>query len=64
MLLTVSPEELTLLPGSEVTLRDQSWDDYESILESRGDNAAIKVYFNGANQEICLMAPWPVMAVE
>ncbi|MEL7067250.1 MAG: Uma2 family endonuclease [Cyanobacteria bacterium J06581_3] len=57
MLLTVSPEELTLLPGSEVTLRDQSWDDYESILESRGDNAAIKVYFNGANQEISLMAP-------
>lgn len=59
MLLTVSPEELTLPPGSEVTLRYQSWDDYEAILESRGNNAAVKVYFDGESQEISLMAPMP-----
>lgn len=57
MVLTVSPEQITLPPGSEVTLRYQTWADYEAILKGRRDNAAIKVRFNANTQEIFLMAP-------
>ncbi len=57
MVLTVSPEQITLPPGSEVTLRYQTWADYEAILKGRRDNAAIKVRFNASTQEIFLMAP-------
>lgn len=56
MLLTISSDQLTLLPGSDVTLRYQTWADYEAILESRGDNAAIKIRFNAHTQEISIMA--------
>ncbi len=57
MVLTVSSEQLTLPPGSEVTLRYQTWADYEAILEGRRDDAAIKVCFNAYTQEISIMAP-------
>ncbi|PZO59345.1 MAG: hypothetical protein DCF15_03880 [Phormidesmis priestleyi] len=57
MVLTVSPEQITLPPGSEVTLRYQTWADYEAILKGRRDNAAIKVCFNASTQEIFLIAP-------
>ncbi|MEM9090473.1 MAG: Uma2 family endonuclease [Cyanobacteria bacterium P01_F01_bin.53] len=57
MVLTVSPAQFTLSPGSEVTLKGQSWADYEALLDSRGDDAAIKVSFYAQTQEIFLMAP-------
>lgn len=59
MVLTISPEQLTLPPGSEVTLRYQTWADYEAILSGRRDDAAIKVCFNAHTQEISIMAPMP-----
>lgn len=57
MILAISPEQFTLPPGSEITLRYQTWDDYETLLESRGDNAAIKISFDAYTQEISIMAP-------
>ena len=57
MLVTVSSEQIKLPPGSEVTLRYQTWADYEAILESRRDDAAIKVRFDAHTQEISIMAP-------
>ncbi|WP_017325360.1 Uma2 family endonuclease [Synechococcus sp. PCC 7336] len=57
MVLTVSPERIELPPGSEVTLRYQTWADYEALLESRHDDAAIKIQFNAYTQEISIMAP-------
>jgi Uma2 family endonuclease len=42
-----------------VILRHQSWTDYEAILASRQDNAAIKIYFDAFTQEIQLMASLP-----
>ncbi len=57
MVITVSPEKIQLPPGSEVTLRYQTWADYEAILESRRDNAAIKIHFSANTQEISIMAP-------
>ena len=57
MVVTVSPEKIQLPPGSEVTLRYQTWADYEAILESRRDNAAIKIHFSANTQEIFIMAP-------
>ena len=57
MVLTVSKEQISLPPGSEVTLRYQTWADYEAILESRRDNAAIKIRFDASTQEISIMAP-------
>lgn len=57
MVLTVSKEQIELPPGSEVTLRYQTWADYEAILKSRRDNAAIKIQFDAHTQEISIMAP-------
>ncbi|MGB3311910.1 MAG: hypothetical protein WBG32_23705 [Nodosilinea sp.] len=45
-MLTVSPERIQLPPGSTVTLHYQTWDDYETLLASRRDDAAIKIRFN------------------
>ena len=59
MLVTVSRERIELLPGSEVILRYQTWADYEALLESRRDDAAIKICFNAHTQKISLMAPLP-----
>lgn len=57
MVLTVGPDHITLPAGSEVTLRYQSWADYEALLTSRRDAAAIKIRFNAHTQEISIMAP-------
>lgn len=59
MVLTVSPADLTLSPGSEVILRNQLWADYEALLDSRGDDAYIKVSYYAQTKEISLMAPMP-----
>ena len=37
MLITVSPETLSLEPGSEIILRHQTWEDYEDLLAIRQD---------------------------
>jgi Uma2 family endonuclease len=59
MVLTISPEQLTLPPGSEAILRYQTWTDYEALLRGRRDDAAIKICFNARTQEISVMAPMP-----
>ena len=59
MVLTVSPAQLTLSPGREVILSNQSWTDYEALLESRGDDGFVKVSFDAGTREITLMAPMP-----
>lgn len=59
MVLTVSPAQLTLSPGSEVILSNQSWSDYEALLDSRGDDGFVKVSFDAKTREITLMAPMP-----
>ncbi len=57
MVLTVSREQIQLPPGSRVTLSYQTWADYEALLASRRDDAAIKIRYNAHTQEIVLMAP-------
>jgi len=57
MVLTVSREYIQLPPGSEVTLTYQTWEDYEALLESRRDDAAIKIRYNAHTQTLSLMAP-------
>lgn len=59
MLPTITPTTLDLPPGGEVILRYQTWDDYETLLHTRQDNAAIKVTFSAETQEIRIMAPLP-----
>jgi Uma2 family endonuclease len=59
MLITVNPETLSLSPGSEIILRNQSWQDYEDLLAIRQDKKLPKLYFNAQNQEIRLMSPLP-----
>jgi Uma2 family endonuclease len=56
---TITREGIDLPPGGEVVLRHQTWADYEELLESRQDKAAVKVYFNAETQEIRLMVPLP-----
>ncbi|MEM8809214.1 MAG: Uma2 family endonuclease, partial [Cyanobacteria bacterium P01_G01_bin.38] len=59
MYLMITPQSIDLSPGGEVVLRHQTWADYEALLESRQDNAAVKVYFDADLHEIRLMAPSP-----
>lgn len=59
MLITVNPETLSLSQGSEIILRNQTWEDYEDLLAIRGHKKSPKLYFNTHNQEIRLMSPLP-----
>jgi Uma2 family endonuclease len=59
MHLTITNDRIDLPPGGEVILRHQTWLDYEKLLESRQDKAAIKIYFDAETQEIRIMAPLP-----
>lgn len=59
MFITVSPDTLTLSSGSEVILRQKTWEDYEELLAIRQENTLPKLYFNAKTQEIRLMSPLP-----
>ncbi len=59
MYLTITKNSVDLPPGGEVILRRQTWADFEELLESRRDRAAIKIYFDAKTQEIRIMAPLP-----
>lgn len=56
---TITRDRIAIPPGGEIVLRNQTWADYEALLQSRQDKAAIKLYFNAAQQEIRIMAPLP-----
>jgi Uma2 family endonuclease len=56
---TITRDRIDISPGGEIVLRNQTWADYEALLESRQDRAAIKLYFNAAQQEIRIMSPLP-----
>ena len=58
-ILTISQEAIDLPPGSEVTLRYQTWEDYERLLHSRQDKAGIRIRYSASRQEIRIMAPLP-----
>jgi Uma2 family endonuclease len=57
MVVSVSRDHIQLPPGSAVTLHYQDWSDYETLLASRRDNAAVKIRYNAHTQTIVLMAP-------
>lgn len=59
MHLTITKDSIDLPPGAEAILRHQTWSDYEELLNSRHDRAAIKIYFDAKTQEIRIMAPLP-----
>jgi Uma2 family endonuclease len=56
MVLSISRDRIQLPAGSTVTLSDQTWADYEALLASRRDDAAIKICFNAHTQQISIMA--------
>ena len=57
--LTITSAGIDLSPGGEVILRHQTWADYEDLLESRQDHAAIKVRYHARRQEIRITASLP-----
>jgi len=59
MVLSVSRDHIQLPAGSSVTLSDQTWADYETLLASRREDAAIKIRYNAHTQELRIMAPLP-----
>lgn len=59
MLPTITADTLDVAPGGEIILRHQTWDDYEALLKTRQDRAAIKVRFSSKTSEILIMAPLP-----
>jgi len=59
MHLTITKNSIDLPSGGEVILRHQTWLDYQALLTSRQDKAAIKIYFDATTHEIRIMAPLP-----
>lgn len=59
MLVTISPETISLPPGSEVILHDQTWSDYEELLNIRKHRIYPKIYFGNYWKKILLMLPLP-----
>jgi Uma2 family endonuclease len=59
MLITISTEQLMLDPGSEVILRYQTWEDFETLLAIKQEKTFPKLYFNAQTGEIHLMTPLP-----
>lgn len=57
MHITITSQGINISPGSEVILRHQTWLDYEELLNSRPDQAAIRVSFDAKTQEIRIMSP-------
>jgi Uma2 family endonuclease len=57
MLITISPETLSLEAGSEIIFRHKTWEDYEDLLAIRQDRNLPKLYFNAKTQEIRLISP-------
>ncbi|WP_297083508.1 Uma2 family endonuclease [Thermoleptolyngbya sp. C42_A2020_037] len=49
--------QLELAPGSMATLRNVTWQEFESILEELGEQRAARVAYSGGNLEI--MVPLP-----
>jgi Uma2 family endonuclease len=42
--------------GSEIVLREQTWDDYEEVLESVGEASGLRVSFDGENIKIMTLS--------
>jgi Uma2 family endonuclease len=42
--------------GSEIVLREQTWDDYEEILESVGEASGLRISFDGENIKIMTLS--------
>ncbi|MFN9176123.1 MAG: Uma2 family endonuclease [Synechocystis sp.] len=59
MLITISPDQLSLDPGSEVILRHQTWADFETLLALKQEKTFPKLYFKAQTGEIHLMSPLP-----
>lgn len=59
MNLTITNDSIDLPEGGEVILRHQTWQDYEEMLASRQDKAAIRIRFDAETQEIRIMSPLP-----
>jgi Uma2 family endonuclease len=59
MVLSISRDRIQLPAGSTVTLSGQTWADYEALLASRREDAAIKIRFNAHTQELSIIAPLP-----
>ncbi|NET53581.1 MAG: Uma2 family endonuclease [Merismopedia sp. SIO2A8] len=59
MLPTITPTQLDVSPGSNVTLTAQTWDDYEALLNNRSERSPLKISFCAATQTIRIMSPLP-----
>ena len=59
MLVTLSSDKISLPSGGEIILRQQTWSDYEELLNIRQENIYPKIYFNNYTKEILLMSPLP-----
>lgn len=59
MLPTLTRDTIELAPGSEIVLCQQTWEDYEQLLEQRQDKAGLRVEFDGTTGEIRIMSPLP-----
>jgi hypothetical protein len=55
----LSPNRIELAPGDDFVLRFKTWQDYENLLQQRGDLALPKIRHNAITQEIRLMSPLP-----
>jgi Uma2 family endonuclease len=56
---TLTKNRIDLTAGDEIILRFRDWQDYETLLTYRQDNAELRIRYDSTTQEIRVMSPLP-----
>ena len=56
---TITPDRIELTAGDEIILRFRDWQDYETLLARRHENAGLRIQYDSSTQEIRVMSPLP-----
>jgi Uma2 family endonuclease len=56
---TITQDRIELTAGDEIILRFRDWQDYETLLTRRQDNAGLRIRYDSTTQEIKVMSPLP-----
>ncbi len=56
---TITQDRIDLTAGDEIILRFRDWQDYETLLARRQDNAGLRIRYDSTTQEIRVMSPLP-----
>jgi Uma2 family endonuclease len=56
---TITDDRIDLSAGDELILRFRTWEDYESLLDQRGERSGLRIRYDSVTQEMRIMSPLP-----